>query len=39
MSKLERVEEAVQAVEFQLSEEEIRRIDGLYEPKRVIGFA
>ncbi|KAF4636876.1 hypothetical protein G7Y89_g1197 [Cudoniella acicularis] len=38
MSKIERVDEAVKAVEFELSKEEIKRIDELYEPKKVIGF-
>jgi aryl-alcohol dehydrogenase-like predicted oxidoreductase len=37
MSKVERVEEAVQAVNFELTNEEIASIDGLYQPKAVIG--
>lgn len=37
MSKKERVDEAVKAVEFELSEEEIKSIDELYVPKGVIG--
>ncbi|KAB8072750.1 putative aldo-keto reductase [Aspergillus leporis] len=37
MSKKERVDEAVKAIDFELSEEEIKSIDDLYEPKRVIG--
>jgi diketogulonate reductase-like aldo/keto reductase len=38
MSKVERVEEAVEAVNFELTKEEVESIDGLYEPKKVIGF-
>lgn len=38
MSKIERVEEAVRAVDFELSKEEVESIDALYEPKNVIGF-
>ncbi|KAE8144571.1 NADP-dependent oxidoreductase domain-containing protein [Aspergillus avenaceus] len=37
MSKKERVDEAVQAIDFELSEEEIKGIDDLYEPRKVIG--
>ena len=37
MSKKERVDEAVQAAAFKLSEEEIQSIDELYVPKAVIG--
>lgn len=39
MSKIERVNEAVKAVEFKLTEEEVRSIDELYEPKKVIGIS
>ncbi|KAH8433028.1 aldo/keto reductase [Aspergillus melleus] len=39
MSKNERVDEAIQAIDFQLSEEEISSIDDLYEPKRVVGHS
>ena len=38
MSKVERVREAVQAVNFELTGEEIEAIDGLYRPKEVIGI-
>ncbi|KAL4950403.1 NADP-dependent oxidoreductase domain-containing protein [Aspergillus filifer] len=37
MSKKERVDEALQALEFKLTEEEIRSIDELYVPKNIIG--
>ena len=37
MSKKERVDEAIQAAEFELSEEEIKKIDELYVPKAVFG--
>jgi aryl-alcohol dehydrogenase-like predicted oxidoreductase len=36
MSKTERVDEAIHAIEFKLTEEEIKSIDGLYVPKSVI---
>lgn len=36
LSKRERVDEAIQAVDFKLSEEEIKSIDDLYQPKAVI---
>jgi len=39
MSKIERVEEAVKAIEFKLSEEEVKSIDELYVPKNVIGIS
>jgi aryl-alcohol dehydrogenase-like predicted oxidoreductase len=39
MSKIDRVEEAVTAVHFELTKEEVESIDTLYEPKSVIGFA
>jgi len=39
MSKIERVEEAVKAVNFELTKEEIESIDNLYEPKKVIGIS
>lgn len=38
MSKVERVDEAVEAVNFDLTKEEIEEIDALYVPKKVIGF-
>ena len=38
MSKVERVEEAVAAVNFELTKEEIESIDELYEPKKTMGF-
>jgi aryl-alcohol dehydrogenase-like predicted oxidoreductase len=37
MSKKERVDEAVAAIFFELSEEEIKSIDDLYVPKNVVG--
>jgi aryl-alcohol dehydrogenase-like predicted oxidoreductase len=37
MSKKERVDEAISAIDFHLSDEEIRSIDEIYEPKRVSG--
>lgn len=39
MSKKERVDEAIAAVNFELTEEEIESIDGLYTPKKVVGIA
>ncbi|KAL3474028.1 Aldo/keto reductase [Aspergillus californicus] len=39
MSKKERVDEAVRAISFELSAEEIKSIDDLYEPKRVMCHA
>ena len=39
MSKKERVDEAIQAIEFKLSEEEIKSIDDLYEPRRIMGHS
>lgn len=39
MSKSDRIKEAVQAVHFELSEEEIKSIDELYQPRAVIGFS
>ncbi len=39
MSNISRVEEAVKAVEFELSNEEIESIDKLYEPKAIIGHS
>ncbi|KAF2489837.1 hypothetical protein BU16DRAFT_531278 [Lophium mytilinum] len=38
MSKVERIKEAVEAVNFELSKEEIESIDKLYIPRNVIGF-
>jgi len=37
MSKIERVNEAVEAVNFELTEEEEKSIDDLYEPKKIMG--
>jgi len=37
MSKIERVKEAVEAVNFELTKEEEKSIDDLYEPKKVLG--
>lgn len=37
MSKKERVDEAIQAAEFELKEDEIKAIDELYVPKPIIG--
>lgn len=37
MGKKERVDEAIQAADFELSEEEIKKIDELYVPKPVFG--
>jgi diketogulonate reductase-like aldo/keto reductase len=39
MSKIERVDEAIQTVNFELSKEEVDSIDPLYEPKNVIGIS
>lgn len=39
MSKVERVDEAVQALHFDLTEEEIKSIDDLYIPKQVVGIS
>lgn len=38
MSKIERVQEAVEAVNFELTKEEIESIDELYVPKKTNGF-
>ena len=38
LGKLERVDEAVRAVEFELSKEEEESVDRLYEPKNVTGI-
>ena len=37
MSKVERVKEACEAVDFELTKEEVESIDALYEPKNVLG--
>lgn len=37
MSKKERVDEAIQATNFKLSEDEVKSIDELYAPKQIIG--
>jgi len=39
MSKIERVEEAVKAVDFELTKEEEKSIDDLYVPKKTMGFS
>ncbi|KAH9203643.1 NADP-dependent oxidoreductase domain-containing protein, partial [Leptodontidium sp. 2 PMI_412] len=39
IGKIERVNEAVKAVNFELSKEEIESIDNMYEPKNVLGIA
>jgi aryl-alcohol dehydrogenase-like predicted oxidoreductase len=39
MSKVERVQEAVEAVNFELSKEEIESIDKLYVPRKNMGFS
>lgn len=36
MSKIERVEEAIKAIDFKLSDEELKSIDELYVPKKVV---
>lgn len=38
MGKIERVDEAVKAINFELTEEEIESIDSLYQPKNVVGI-
>lgn len=39
MSKKERVDEAITAVNFELTEEEIESIDSLYTPQKVMGIS
>lgn len=39
LSKKERVDEAIAAIDFHLSEEEMQSIDELYEPKRISGHS
>jgi aryl-alcohol dehydrogenase-like predicted oxidoreductase len=39
MSKVERVDEAVKAVNFELTKEEVESIDELYEPRKTMGFS
>ncbi|TGO18819.1 hypothetical protein BTUL_0007g00370 [Botrytis tulipae] len=39
MGKIERVQEAVDAVNFELTKEEIASIDELYQPRKIIGFS
>ncbi|KAB8302411.1 hypothetical protein EYC80_005828 [Monilinia laxa] len=39
MGKIERVEEAVEAVNFELTKEEETSIDELYQPRKIIGFS
>ena len=39
MSKKERVDEAIRAISFQLSSDELKSIDDLYEPREVVGHA
>jgi len=38
MSKTERVDEAIEAIDFKLSTEEIESIDSFYVPRKVMGF-
>jgi len=38
LSSEKRVDEAIEAINFQLTDEEVKSIDDLYEPKRTIGF-
>lgn len=38
ISKIERVKEACDAIDFELTKEDIERIDRLYQPKQTIGF-
>jgi len=38
MSKIERVDEAVKAVNFELTKEEVDSIDNLYVPKKIMGI-
>lgn len=39
LSSEKRVDEAVEAVHFKLSDEEVKSIDDLYEPKKTMGFS
>jgi aryl-alcohol dehydrogenase-like predicted oxidoreductase len=39
LSKKERVDEAISAISLELSPEDLKNIDDLYEPKKVIGHA
>lgn len=39
MGKIDRVKEAVEAVNFELSKEEEESIDQLYQPRKIIGFS
>lgn len=39
MGKIERVQEAVEAVNFELTKEEETSIDELYQPRKIIGFS
>ncbi|ESZ97925.1 oxidoreductase [Sclerotinia borealis F-4128] len=39
MGKIERVQEAVDAVNFELTKEEESSIDELYEPRKIVGFS
>lgn len=39
LSSEKRVDEAIEAIHFKLTDEEIKSIDDLYEPKRTVGFS
>jgi len=39
LSSEKRVDEAIEAIHFKLSDEEVKSIDELYEPKRTMGFS
>lgn len=39
LSSEKRVDEAIEAIHFQLSDEEVKSMDDLYEPKRTMGFS
>lgn len=39
LSSEKRVDEAVEAIHFKLTDEEVKSIDDLYEPKRNMGFS
>jgi len=38
LSSEKRVDEAIEAIHFKLTDDEIKSIDDLYEPKRTVGF-
>jgi len=39
LSSEKRVDEAIEGIHLKLSDEEIKSIDDLYEPKRTVGFS